>query len=970
MRLLISLAVGAVGVLTATWGMNALAQNTSAPPRIAIFSQTDFPRYGGVTALLVPRQLVEDFKAAGLSADLLDSTELSDPSRFNAKKYAAVILPYGNTYPRDAFANLRRFHQAGGSMVTTGIPFTHAAARGSAAGWDGSPEWGNLVQLAPGAGPTPGSNAFRITGETTGWSGASSSRFPVKEGDKVAIAASWRRVTPGRSGTIPGRDDDLYVRFYDAQGKFLEQHGLILPEVPASWTKYEANATAPANAVAADLSVQIRRPGARYLIGGFSAKVNGQPVALRNADLSQEGNTFLDLGHRDETALWGPEGMGVGGFAGPGKGNDVASAMIAPGDPFRIKGIVTEVQRPQPSPQWLDPASMPKGVKIIPAIGTASRPIAALVVHGTGPFKGAVDAWTFHTFGGDREDFEFRQLVMRGTLAALAQRGVVNKAQQTALFKRLDTLPRPPVYANLTLPKVPRRYETFQPKMPPPARQLYVADIRKLSLDEKLLLTSLQGIVNRKQPRIYFLFDNDDQIWLTELQRQGVIDAPVTVADPFALVDQFRSEFKGAVLCDPKVYESPCVAVCLAGADDLIIAKTPELAARVKVPVTMDLRGKFKDNAAAIRYIHTELLPKLDPYLTCSLDPAVYDKGGLDSIIAARGSTFWITGPKAQNLPGANQPGEMAELRAMFAKMPLGAVVRGFWWHGDEIGLQEGDGVALGSRYGKITLVSDLITNLSVHSGVRVEKLVQKPRPPAPPLDRSKVYICFTMSDGDNLCTWRGYFRRYFDDPARGTFPVGWGMGPAIIDLAPAWARWYYENASPNDEFICDVSGVAYIYPPSWATALKDREEAFRYFYGKTQDYMAKMDMNTIRLMDVGVADIAHVGTLLTKVDYLMPDYGHAGPEQYQELTYTLPTGQPVFRAATNGSGPENLANQIRRRTKGARPAFLNVFIWNWGSNLSDLKKVLEILGPEYVAVTPSQLNTLYREAKGMPRTR
>ena len=277
--------------------------------------------------------------------------------------------------------------------------------------------------------------------------------------------------------------------------------------------------------------------------------------------------------------------------------------------------------------------------------------------------------------------------------------------------------------------------------------------------------------------------------------------------------------------------------------------------------------------------------------------------------------------------------------------------------------MQESDGVTLGSRFGKVTLVSDLIANLSVQSGVPADKLMQKPRKPAPPLDKNKVYVCFTMSDGDNLCTWHSYFRRYFNDPVRGEFPVGWGMAPAIRDLAPSWARWYYEQATPNDEFFCDVSGVAYMYPSSWGTTLKDRDGAFDFFYGKTAQYMDTMDMKTLRLMDVRASDIARVGPLLPGVDFLLPDYGHDGAEKYNELTYSLPDGQAIFRAATNGDGPENLAGQIRRRAGASRPSFINAFIWNWGSSLGDLKKTLELLGPEYVAVTPSQLNTLYREA-------
>uniref|UniRef100_UPI003752DC98 GxGYxYP domain-containing protein n=1 Tax=Armatimonas sp. TaxID=1872638 RepID=UPI003752DC98 len=554
-------------------------------PRVAVFEEKDFPTYG-VSAQLVTRNVVHDLKAAGFEADLLDSAALADASRFNAQRFAALVLPQGNTYPQVAFANVRKFHQDKGSLITSGIPFTH----------------------------------------------------PV-----------------------------------------------------------------------------IRKDG-----------------------------TFVDTGHEDAPARFGENGIGVGGFGGPGK--TTVPATIAPGDPLRLKGVVTETPLPRPAPQWLDPKSLPNGVRLIPALGDATRPLVALVIHESGPFTGAVDAWTYRLGQRDREAYESQQLVVRATVAALAQAGKLSKGEAASAFRRLDALPRPAVYADVVLPTVPRRYATFQPKMPPPARQLFVADIRKLTPDEKVLLFSLQGLVNRTQPRIYFVTDDDDQLWLDELQRQGVTDKPLTVSDPFSLLETFKKEFRGAVLCDAKVYTSPCVAVTMAGQENLLVAKTPELAKRFKLTVKQDLRGKFADNAAALRYIRTKLLPGQDPYLTCSLDPSRFDQGGIDHLIASKASVFWITGPKAHHFPGADMAAELEELRAYLAKLPLGAVVRGFWWHGDGIGLQEDDGVALGSRFGKITLVSDLITNLSVHSGVPATKLTQKPRPAPPKFDPSKVYVCFTMS--------------------------------------------------------------------------------------------------------------------------------------------------------------------------------------------------------------------------------
>ncbi len=472
----------------------------------------------------------------------------------------------------------------------------------------------------------------------------------------------------------------------------------------------------------------------------------------------------------------------------------------------------------------------------------------------------------------------------------------------------------------------------------------------------------MQGIVNRTQPRIYLLTGDDDQFWLDQMQAQGQTDAPILVADPLSLVQTFRAEIKGAVVADPNVYVSPCIAVDLAGLDDLAVA-TPELASRLGLPIKADLRGKFHDDAEALRYARTDLMPRLNPYLALCLDPPLLGSQ-VDDIVAARGSCFWITGPKAQGRPGANEAAERAEISRTFAHMPLAAVVRGFWWHGDGQGLDETPGVALGSRYGKITTVSDYVANFSVTSGVRLASLKQKAQPPAPALDPSKVYVAITISDGDNFCPWRGVFRQFMDDPLYGTIPVAFGMGPSLIDVAPNEAQWYYTHAAPNTEFLCDVSGAGYIYPTDWAKALTNRPAQLQSFYNLTNDYMTRMDMHTLRLMNVGTPDIADAGRDLPQIPFLMPDYGLAGENGYGQYTYTLPTGQPVFRGASDGPGGATLADEVRSHAGSTRPAFLNAFVYLWGAHMANLQQMLSLLGPDYVPVTPTQLNTLYRQSQ------
>src|ERR1700744_3967988 len=53
----------------------------------------------------------------------------------------------------------------------------------------------------------------------------------------------------------------------------------------------------------------------------------------------------------------------------------------------------------------------------------------------------------------------------------------------------------------------------------PRANFLEAADLTALNGDEQCLLVSLQGQVNRKQPRLYFFMSSDgsDQVWLNTL---------------------------------------------------------------------------------------------------------------------------------------------------------------------------------------------------------------------------------------------------------------------------------------------------------------------------------------------------------------------------------------------------------------------------------------------------------------------
>jgi hypothetical protein len=82
-----------------------------------------------VSLQTTPREFIRRLRESGVDAELLGEKELADTGRFNAHTFAALVLPYGNTYPAKAFTAMRAFHRTGGAFVLTGIPFTHPVAR-------------------------------------------------------------------------------------------------------------------------------------------------------------------------------------------------------------------------------------------------------------------------------------------------------------------------------------------------------------------------------------------------------------------------------------------------------------------------------------------------------------------------------------------------------------------------------------------------------------------------------------------------------------------------------------------------------------------------------------------------------------------------------------------------------------------------------------------------------------------------
>lgn len=538
------------------------------------------------------------------------------------------------------------------------------------------------------------------------------------------------------------------------------------------------------------------------------------------------------------------------------------------------------------------------------------------------------------------------------------------------------------------------------PKCPPPARRLSVFDLRELTSDAadfRLTLACLQGITNRRQPRLYLVQDHYDELWLDWLRERGDIDGTENL-DIGEVLARFLPEVGSMYITDPFISASVNVATMLAGLHSALVT-TPTIAEQFDLSagtypgddtVGCDLRRmRWKKDVDAYRWFFSRYESQLGRSSVSVLDPNSSDFR--DYLVAFKIPILWISPPEdAAKHPQADYDAEVAFTQELFLRWP--ANIPCFGWPvpglgieqqvtgGSEAGVGESDGVDFANRCGKFEVCSGYdgyspaVSNVTVHSGTHAT-FRQNPAPIR--LQRDKVYFAMVRSDGDGWNFQRHYYRKLFDDPKHGAVPIGWQIGPTAADAIPDILDYYYRHARPGDYFVNALTGVGYIHEGEYAALYPEtqRGKIWQDYVALSERYRARIDATVMSTFAEMTPSRLETLASIPGIRGIFANYGRTHITTRENLL-TVVDGKPVFRAVNphalhhtytlegRREAVNSVVRSVRENIPDTLPFFLHVFLANWLITMDMAEEIVEQLGPRYVAVRPDQLVSLFDQSR------
>jgi len=336
------------------------------------------------------------------------------------------------------------------------------------------------------------------------------------------------------------------------------------------------------------------------------------------------------------------------------------------------------------------------------------------------------------------------------------------------------------------------------PQFATPAALIDLLDLGELKLlpSERLLFSSLQGLVNRTKPRIMLVDKGGEgkDFWI---QNCNLKVNKITA--PWDLFNKYKGEVSGLILYGSKQNEHFInLATTIAGIKDALpindsLYQEMQKKGVAFPPVLIDLRSlQLETPLEVYEYLYKNYWKDCNKRLYISLSPH-YSNFIRDLAVATRSAIIWLDIRNKKDSILADK---------FLNDMQQGSSFIMGWWP------EERTGVGLGTSHGIATIAADFFENATLFAGQSHN--IQIPAVPKMPKLENKIYVTFYMSDGDNIQYCEHSLAKLWGDKNRGIIPINWTISPALLDASPQILNYYYRTATENDCFASGPSGVGY----------------------------------------------------------------------------------------------------------------------------------------------------------------
>jgi len=511
------------------------------------------------------------------------------------------------------------------------------------------------------------------------------------------------------------------------------------------------------------------------------------------------------------------------------------------------------------------------------------------------------------------------------------------------------------------------------PKSSYPASNLDVVSIGGQGSSLAYTIAALQGIVNRNQPQIFTIQNQDDNLYLQYIENTyGFKTNTISKTQVLQQFSSYVSDGNGNVKIiefdsnDPLFPMQVDMAKTLSGVYNALPVASNDLSTiqsifGSKITILYDLVGMFSNKVTAYTWLWNLVSNNVTrSFLVMSPEGRV---GITDYITEFKAFVFEFCCVSAGTTQTLNSS-ETALANEIISAYPSMTVVLGFFGLGGEV-----QTVSYLSQKGDVMISSDEAADLSVYSGLPNASL--KPvLSQQMTYDKTKTYVMFEITQGDAFMY--DYYNNFDEfravDSSTGQMyisevPAAWQISPVLAEVAPPILQYWYSLMTPQQSFMTGPSCAGYTHPD-----IMPNEQSFEQLcdgldnaIGLNQQFIILNSVTTSTLQNYISA------TSTANTIWLWQQNGHA-----PQIVDNVPVFYAAFWEAAgstfSSSDVSTAVSQIQTSSSEGNH-FVYVIFNAQNPGLPFVQQVMGQLGSSYVAVNGNQFSNLYMQSQGITTT-